>query len=144
MNRINSYQIRMARGDAESGAQGAFLVERSVVSPRRYQAGTGWLPVFRGLLQPHHRSLRGAAEASGARSGEGPHLADRVSRHSRRAAGRKPQPVPINLAKADVKSLVAVLRDPNLTVRLQAANQLVERGGNEAVAAFQPIVKTVG
>ncbi len=51
-----------------------------------------------------------------------------------------PQPV-VNLAKADVKALVQALGHANLTVRLQATHQLVERGGKEAVAALQPIAK---
>jgi putative heme-binding domain-containing protein len=53
-----------------------------------------------------------------------------------------PQPV-VNLAKADVKTLVQALGHANLTVRLQATHQLVERGGKEAVADLQPIVKNV-
>jgi putative heme-binding domain-containing protein len=53
-----------------------------------------------------------------------------------------PQPV-VNLANADVKSLVQALGHTNLTVRLQATHQLAERGGNEAVAALQPIVKDI-
>ena len=54
-----------------------------------------------------------------------------------------PQPA-TNLAKADVKTLVQNLGHANLTVRLQATHQLVERGGKEAVAALRPIVKNVG
>ncbi|MBI3823041.1 MAG: c-type cytochrome [Planctomycetes bacterium] len=53
-----------------------------------------------------------------------------------------PRPV-VNLAKADVLHLVAALGSPNLTVRLQATHQLVERGGAAAVASLQPIVKNV-
>ncbi len=53
-----------------------------------------------------------------------------------------PQPV-VNLAKADVKTLVQSLGHANLTVRLQATHQLVERGGEEAVAALRPIAKSV-
>jgi putative heme-binding domain-containing protein len=53
-----------------------------------------------------------------------------------------PQPV-VNLAKADVKTLVAALGHANLTVRLQATHQLVERGGEEAVQTLQPIIKDV-
>ncbi len=53
-----------------------------------------------------------------------------------------PRPV-TNLAKADVKALVYALSNANLTVRLLAADQLVERGGAEAVAALQPIVKDI-
>lgn len=53
-----------------------------------------------------------------------------------------PQPV-TNLVKADVKALVAALGHPNLTVRLQATHQLVERGGNEAVDAVKVILKDV-
>ena len=53
-----------------------------------------------------------------------------------------PQPV-VNLAKADAKMLAQTLGHANLTVRLQATHQLVERVGNEAVVALQPIVKDV-
>ncbi len=53
-----------------------------------------------------------------------------------------PQPV-VNLAKADVKSLVKALGSANLTVRLQATHQLVARGGKEAVAALQPIIEDI-
>lgn len=53
-----------------------------------------------------------------------------------------PQPV-TNLAKADVKALVQAIGHTNLSVRLQAADQLVERGGNEAVQALQPITKEI-
>ncbi len=56
--------------------------------------------------------------------------------------GAEPRHV-ANLAKADVKSLVAALDSPNLTVRLQATHQLVERGGAEAVAAVLPIMKDI-
>ncbi|MBI1832986.1 MAG: HEAT repeat domain-containing protein, partial [Planctomycetes bacterium] len=47
-----------------------------------------------------------------------------------------------NLAKADVKTLVATLADANLTVRLQATHQLVERGADTA-ASLLPIVKNI-
>jgi putative heme-binding domain-containing protein len=53
-----------------------------------------------------------------------------------------PQPV-VNLAKADVKTLVAALGSTNLTVRLQATHQLVERGGDEAVEAMTKGLKDV-
>jgi putative membrane-bound dehydrogenase-like protein len=49
-----------------------------------------------------------------------------------------PQPV-VNLAKADVKTLVQSLGHANLTVRLQATHQLVERGGAEAVDVLQVV-----
>lgn len=51
-----------------------------------------------------------------------------------------PQPV-TDLAKADVKTLAAALGHANLTVRLQATHQLVERGGAEAVALLEPMAK---
>jgi len=47
-----------------------------------------------------------------------------------------------NLAKADVKSLVAALTDANLTVRMHATHQLVERGV-DAVGALLPLLKNV-
>jgi putative heme-binding domain-containing protein len=53
-----------------------------------------------------------------------------------------PQPV-TNLAKADTLKLAGALGHANLTVRLQATHQLVERGDAEVVAAMQPIVKDV-
>ena len=53
-----------------------------------------------------------------------------------------PQPV-VNLAKADVKTLAGALGSSNLTVRLQATHQLVERGGNEAVQALQPHINII-
>ncbi len=53
-----------------------------------------------------------------------------------------PRPV-TNLAKADVLSLVNALASSNLSVRLLAADQLVERGGAEAVTALQPTVKDI-
>ena len=53
-----------------------------------------------------------------------------------------PQPI-INLAKAHVKALVATLSNANLSVRLQATHQLVERGGAEAVDALKPILNEV-
>ncbi len=42
--------------------------------------------------------------------------------------------------QASVKELVETLGNPNLTVRLIAANQLVERGGKEATALLLPLV----
>ncbi len=53
-----------------------------------------------------------------------------------------PQPV-VNLAKADVLALVGALGNANLTVRLQATHQLVERGGAEVAAALKPMLKDV-
>jgi HEAT repeat protein len=53
-----------------------------------------------------------------------------------------PQPV-TNLAKADVDTLVKTLAHTNLAVRLQATQQLVERGGAAAVTALAPIAKDV-
>ncbi len=44
-----------------------------------------------------------------------------------------------NLAKASVKELVASLSSPNLTVRMEATNQIAERGGAEA-ALLDPLV----
>jgi putative heme-binding domain-containing protein len=56
----------------------------------------------------------------------------------------KLQPRPVtNLLTADVLKLVEMLGNTNITVRMHAADQLVERGGNEAAAALQPIVKDV-
>lgn len=48
-----------------------------------------------------------------------------------------------DLAGADVKMLMQTLGDPNLAVRLQAADQLVERGGTSAVAVLRPILADV-
>lgn len=59
------------------------------------------------------------------------------------AGGGRPQPV-TNLARADVKTLVHSLASPNITVRLLAANQLVERGGREAVEMLRPFAKGIG
>ncbi len=50
-----------------------------------------------------------------------------------------PRPV-IDLTKADVPTLVEKLANPNLMVRLHAADQLVERGGNDAVERLQKIL----
>jgi putative heme-binding domain-containing protein len=44
--------------------------------------------------------------------------------------------------KAGVGDLISDLAHPNLTVRMKAANQLVERGGQEVTAAVQAIVKS--
>ncbi len=49
----------------------------------------------------------------------------------------------VNLLKADAKTLVETLANPNLSVRLHATDQLVERGGNDAVELLQPIAKSI-
>lgn len=58
----------------------------------------------------------------------------------RGAKQETPRPV-VDLTKADVPTLVDTLANPNLTVRLQAADQLVERGGNDAVGRLQKILE---
>lgn len=56
-------------------------------------------------------------------------------------AKKKEEPRPVlDLTKADVKTLVETLKNPNLMVRLQAADQLVERGGNDAVEQVQAVL----
>lgn len=54
-----------------------------------------------------------------------------------------PKPV-TNLARADTKTLVETLAHPNLAVRLHAADQLVERGGKEAVDSLTALVRDFG
>ncbi|HZZ80326.1 MAG TPA: PVC-type heme-binding CxxCH protein [Gemmataceae bacterium] len=51
-----------------------------------------------------------------------------------------PQPV-TNLVKADVATLLQSLYHSNLTVRLQATHQLVERGGKDAIDGLQRVIK---
>jgi putative heme-binding domain-containing protein len=59
------------------------------------------------------------------------------------ADGKTPVPPIPNLAKASVKELVGALGSPNLTVRLTATHQLVERGGKEGVAAARKLFEGV-
>ncbi len=51
-----------------------------------------------------------------------------------------PAPSQIDRTKTAVAELVADLAHPNLSVRIVAANQLVERGGDEAVSAVRDIM----
>ena len=51
-----------------------------------------------------------------------------------------PQPI-VDLLKADVPTLVKTLSHPNLMVRLHAADQLVERGGDEAVKQLVALIE---
>src|SRR5262249_2047369 len=44
-------------------------------------------------------------------------------------------------SKATIAELIDDLAHPNLVVRMKAANQLVERGGQEAVAAVHAMMK---
>ncbi len=53
----------------------------------------------------------------------------------------RPRPPTIDRTKSSVDELVADLGHPNLTVRITAANQLVDRGGEPAVAAVRKIMK---
>jgi putative heme-binding domain-containing protein len=55
----------------------------------------------------------------------------------------KPAPAPIftDRTKSTVAELVADLAHPNLVVRISAANQLVDRGGEAAIAAVRAIMK---
>ena len=52
-----------------------------------------------------------------------------------------PSPKPIDRTTSSVTDLVSDLAHPNLAVRISAANQLVERGGESAVAAVRAIMK---
>ena len=55
----------------------------------------------------------------------------------------KPAPAPVftDRTKSTVPQLVADLGHPNLVVRISAANQLVDRGGESAIAAVRAIMK---
>ena len=55
----------------------------------------------------------------------------------------KPAPAPslIDRTRSSVAELVADLAHPNLVVRITAANQLVDRGGEAAIAAVRAIMK---
>ena len=52
-----------------------------------------------------------------------------------------PPPSSIDRTRTSVDALVADLGHPNLAVRIAAANQLVDRGGDEAVAAVRKIMR---
>jgi len=52
-----------------------------------------------------------------------------------------PAPSAIDRTKSSVDELIADLGHPNLAVRITAANQLVDRGGEPAVAAVRKIMK---
>jgi putative heme-binding domain-containing protein len=51
-----------------------------------------------------------------------------------------PLPSSVDRTKSTVEALVADLGDANLAVRISAANQLVDRGGDEALAAVRKII----
>ncbi len=68
----------------------------------------------------------------------------RIWRIVYRGTDAKPKPAPapstIDRTKSSVDELVADLGHPNLAVRITAANQLVDRGGEPAVAAVRKIM----
>jgi putative heme-binding domain-containing protein len=57
------------------------------------------------------------------------------------ADARPPAPSRTDWTKASVRDLVKDLGHPNLTVRVQAANQLAERGGATGVEAVRSVMK---
>lgn len=66
---------------------------------------------------------------------------------SDKSTGTNPQREPqivVNLLTADVKTLVGMLAHANLSTRLHAADQLVARGGKEAISLLVPLVKDIG
>src|SRR5262249_35619046 len=67
----------------------------------------------------------------------------RVGRIVYRGPDGKGKPVSprADWTKATVQDLDADLAHPNLTVRMKAANELVERGGQEVLAAVRAIMK---
>jgi putative heme-binding domain-containing protein len=66
----------------------------------------------------------------------------RIWRIVYRGSGGKlpPPPGQVDRTKSAVEALARDLSDPNLAVRISAANQLVERGGTEASAAMRTLL----
>ena len=127
--------IEVGRLDAGGDeGRGFSHVRRSVVSAGRSSARPGRRAVHRRLLQLHHRPLRSAAHASQARSRTRPHLARGLQGRAGQAAPRETaKPMP-DLQALDAPALFAVLKHPNLTVRVLATNLLVDKFPKEAAA----------
>ena len=138
-NRINHDRIEW-HGSTPKGIEQPDFVwsEDNWFRPGGHRARPRRCPVRRRLLQPDHRPLRGAADPPRPRPRARPDLADRLPRHRRQAAAR-PRRRSIGPGPP-IAELVADLGHPNLAVRISAANQLVERGGEPAVAAVRKIM----
>ena len=129
-NRVNAFRLTW-RGSTPVACQaGLPRQRRPLVPPGGDQARAGRGLVRRRFLQSHHRPLRSAAGPPRPRPRARPHLAHRLLRPRRHAARRRRRCTPTGRPSPS-RSLMKDLGNPNLTVRIKATNELVERGGKE-------------
>ena len=110
-------------------------LRRFLVPPRRSAAGAGRLDLCRRFLQQDHRPLRSASQTPGRDKTHG--RIWRISYVGKDGKAKTKAP-PTDLSKAPVDTLIATLSDPNLSVRVMATNELVDRIGTPAVEPCGP------